>query len=649
MGSIHLLDNSLINKIAAGEVVERPASVVKELMENSIDAGATSITVEVNEGGIGMIRITDNGRGIPKDEVKTAFLRHATSKLTSIEDLEDIMTLGFRGEALSSIASVAQVEMVTKTKDSSTGTRIVINGGIIEKEEEAAANEGTVFTMKNLFYNTPARRKFLKKPATEGGYVSEIVNRIALGHPEIAVKYINNGNTIMQTNGGGDLRSAILYIYGKQIASQMLETSYSKEDFTVEGYAAKPELSRGNRNYENFFINGRYIKSTVVQNAVEDAYKGKLMVGKFPVFVLNLKVPANTVDVNVHPTKLEVRFSDENLIYDIMYNAVTKALKQTELIPVVEWDKPKKVKSDYVQGVIEDIKKPDSDFKYSDEPIDKSYSAADSLAEKSDFKEEQKKENNKNPVLSAMDKLYGSDAGIYNENNDKNTKEVRREVITDTGHTEEVINKPVLTESKEESAKKPFFNNYRIIGQIFGTYWIIEQNNCMYLIDQHAAHERALYEDFIEKFKTSKISSQQLLQPVAVNLSESEKVIVEENRELLESFGFEIEEFGARTYAVRAVPYVFNAPSNVSFFVDIIDMLADKNMKSIYDTKEDAIATMSCKAAVKGNDRLSYSEAQELIQRILKLENPFTCPHGRPTIIEMTRYELEKKFKRIQD
>lgn len=649
MGSIHLLDNSLINKIAAGEVVERPASVVKELMENSIDAGATSITVEVNEGGIGMIRITDNGRGIPKDEVKTAFLRHATSKLTSIEDLEDIMTLGFRGEALSSIASVAQVEMVTKTKGSSTGTRIVINGGIVEKEEEAAANEGTVFTMKNLFYNTPARRKFLKKPATEGGYVSEIVNRIALGHPEIAVKYINNGNTIMQTNGGGDLRSAILYIYGKQIASQMLETSYSKEGFTVEGYAAKPELSRGNRNYENFFINGRYIKSTVVQNAVEDAYKGKLMVGKFPVFVLNLKVPANTVDVNVHPTKLEVRFSDENLIYDIMYNAVTKALKQTELIPVVEWDKPKKVKSDYVQGVIEDIKKPDSDFKYSDEPVSKSYSAAERLAEKSDFKEEQKKENAQNPVLSAMDILYGSDTGIYNENNDKNTKEVKREVITDTGHTEEVINKPVLTESKEEGAKKPFFNNYRIIGQIFGTYWIIEQNNCMYLIDQHAAHERALYEDFIEKFKTSKISSQQLLQPVAVNLSESEKVIVEENRELLESFGFEIEEFGARTYAVRAVPYVFNAPSNVSFFVDIIDMLADKNMKSIYDTKEDAIATMSCKAAVKGNDRLSYSEAQELIQRLLKLENPFTCPHGRPTIIEMTRYELEKKFKRIQD
>lgn len=649
MGSIHLLDNSLINKIAAGEVVERPASVVKELMENSIDAGSTSITVEVNEGGIGMIKITDNGKGIPKDEVKTAFLRHATSKLASLEDLDDIMTLGFRGEALSSIASVAQVEMVTKTKDSSTGTRIVINGGIVEKEEEAAANEGTVFTMKNLFFNTPARRKFLKKAATEGGYVSEVVNRIALGHPEIAIKYINNGNTIMQTNGNGDLRSAILYIYGKQIASQMLEVNYSKDGFCVEGYVAKPELSRGNRNYENFFINGRYIKSTVVQNAVEDAYKGKLMVGKFPVFVLNLKVPANTVDVNVHPTKLEVRFSDENMIYDIMYNAVTKALKQTELIPVVEWDKPKKIKSDYVQGSIEDIEKPLSDFKYSDEPVVKNYSTAEGLAEKADFNEKQEKESVKNTVLNAIDKLYGSDTGIYDKEIEKTTDEVKTETVSLEKQSDEIVKKPVLNESSGEKAKKAFFNNYRIIGQIFGTYWIVEQNNCMYLIDQHAAHERALYEDFIEKFKTSQISSQQLLQPVAVNLSESEKVIVEENRELLESFGFEVEEFGARTYAVRAVPYVFNAPSNVSFFVDIIDMLADKNMKNLYDTKEDAIATMSCKAAVKGNDRLSYSEAQELIQRLLKLENPFTCPHGRPTIIEMTRYELEKKFKRIQD
>ncbi len=644
MNNIRLLDNNLINKIAAGEVVERPASVVKELMENSIDAGATSITVEIKEGGISLIKITDNGKGIPKEELKTAFLRHATSKLRTLDDLEDIMTLGFRGEALSSIASVAQVEMITKTKDSQVGHKIVINGGVVEKEEESAGNNGTVFTMKNLFYNTPARRKFLKKPATEGGYVSEVVNRIALGHPEIAIKYINNGNTIMQTNGSGDVKSVVLYIYGRQMASQMIETSYSKDGFTVEGLIAKPELSRGNRNYENFFINGRYIKSNIVQNAVEEAYKGKLMVGKFPVFVLNLKVPANTVDVNVHPTKLEVRFSDDNLIYDIMYNAVLKALKKTELIPEVTWDKPKKVKSDNVQGTLEDIafnntveKKAENietkavvenDFKYDDKPIFSNQSVAEKAPEP------------KNPVLNAINKVYQEP--YYNEE-----KPIEKPAETEN-ISKKPEEKPILNEQKEEK-RKPFFNNYRIVGQLFATYWIVEQNNCMYLIDQHAAHERALYEDFTEKFKNSQISSQQLLQPIAVNLSEGEKVIVEENMELLESFGFEIEEFGARTYAIRAVPYVFNSPSNVSFFMDIVDTLADKNLKSIYDTKEDAIAMMSCKAAVKGNDRLSYSEAQELIQRLLSLQDPFTCPHGRPTIIEMTKYELEKKFKRIQD
>lgn len=638
MSDIRLLDNNLINKIAAGEVVERPSSVVKELMENSIDAGATSITVEVKEGGIGLIKITDNGKGIPKEELKTAFLRHATSKLRTLEDLEDILTLGFRGEALSSIASVAQVEMITKTKDSDIGNRIVINGGVVEREEEAAANDGTVFIMKNLFYNTPARRKFLKKAATEGGYVSEVVNRIALGHPEIAIKYINNGNTLMQTNGNGDIKSAVLYIYGRQMASQMLNVSYSKEGFIVEGLTAKPEFSRGNRNYENFFINGRYIRSGVVQSAIEDAYKGKLMVGKFPVFVLNLKVPANTVDVNVHPTKLEVRFSDENLIYDIMYNAVTKALKNAELIPSVTWDKPKKIKSDNVQSTIEDIKpeigiKPEKDFKYDDKAISTGFKVSENIPKE--------KDESKNPVLSAMSKLY-TEESINTVYEAETNAEVKAEAM-------EIKNPIISNEVKNEEIRKPFFNNYRIIGQIFATYWIVEQNNCMYLIDQHAAHERALYEDFIEKFKSSQISSQQLLQPIAVNLSDSEKVVVEENMELLESFGFEIEEFGARTYAIRAVPYVFNSPSNVSFFMDIIDALADKNLKSIYDTKEDAIAMMSCKAAVKGNDRLSYSEAQELIQKLLKLENPFTCPHGRPTIIEMTRYELEKKFKRIQD
>ena len=354
-------------------------------------------------------------------------------------------------------------------------------------------------------------------------------------------------------------------------------------------------------------------------------------------------MPANTVDVNVHPTKLEVRFSDDNLIYDIIYNAVLKALKNTELIPEVTWDKPKKIKSNNVQSTLEDIEtnkadinkvesiisKSVDDFKYDDKPILSNSGVAEKLPEP------------KNTVLNTVNNLYYEP--IYNE----------QKVVENTIERENIIEKseekPILNEVKVKEKRKPFFNNYRIVGQLFATYWIVEQNNCMYLIDQHAAHERALYEDFTEKFKNSQISSQQLLQPIAVNLSESEKVIVEENIELLESFGFEIEEFGARTYAIRAVPYVFNSPSNVSFFMDIVDTLADKNLKSIYDTKEDAIAMMSCKAAVKGNDRLSYSEAQELIQRLLSLEDPFTCPHGRPTIIEMTKYELEKKFKRIQD
>ncbi len=617
MNGIQLLENNIINKIAAGEVVERPSSVVKELMENSIDAGASSVTVEIAGGGIDLIKITDNGRGIPKNEVRTAFLRHATSKLRKIEDLDDIMTLGFRGEALSSIAAVAQVEMITRTEDEDTGTRIVINGGAVEKKEETAANIGTSFTVKNIFYNTPARRKFLKKPATEGSYVSEAVQRIALGHPETAVKYINNGNTVLQTSGNNDIRSAVLYIFGKAMAKEMLDVSYGRGGFKVEGLIAKPELSRGNRNYENFFINGRYIKSSIVSEAVEAAYKGKLMIGKFPVFILNLTVPPNTVDVNVHPTKLEVRFSDDSMIYDIMYDAVTKVLKETNLIPDVTWDSQKSIKPKPVKQIKldDDI----SDIAYDSEPIERTGNngLSDSALRSS-------------PVSRAIDVLYPDSE--YEKNTPDKTI-------------------PKANEMAEEkpTPRKPFFDNYRIVGQLFGTYWIVEQNNSMYLIDQHAAHERALYEELTRRFKSSAPLSQRLLMPVAVDLTDREKVIVEDNKELLESFGFEIEKLGRGTYALKAVPYIFDSPGNAGFFTDIIDALENKNISSIYDTLEDAVAMMSCKAAVKGNDKLSYSEAQALIQKILRLEDPFTCPHGRPTVIEMSRYEIEKKFKRIQD
>lgn len=653
--SIHLLDNNLINKIAAGEVVERPASVVKELMENSIDAGATAITVEIKNGGIDMVKIIDNGCGIPKTDIKTAFLRHATSKLSKIEDLDDIMTLGFRGEALSSIASVAQVEMVTKTDDDETGQRFVIHGGKVISSEEVGANTGTVFTMNNLFFNTPARRKFLKKPSTEAGYVSEIVNRIALGHPEIAIKYINNGNTILSTSGNGDLKTCLFYVYGKDIASKMLPLDYKQDGFRLSGLIAKPELSRGNRNYENFFINGRYIKSDTARDAIEDAYKGKLMVGKFPIIVLDLTVPPSTVDVNVHPRKLEVRFSDEDLIYDIIFKAVDSVLSSVNLIPEVGWDREKKVKPEPVlaEDYVEEENKPDIndqigskliqvknpeksvfDTHYDNKMI---FNDAFMDSAENQISEEAKTENY----------LYG-DLKIGNKTKAESDS---LESVPDNKPEKSIVSnkKPeqlVLSEIKE---KKKFFNNYRVVGQIFNTYWIVEQENKMYLIDQHAAHERVLYEQFTESFKADMPMKQMLVAPVAVNLTEREKVVLNDNLELLERLGFEIEEFGINTYALRAVPYIFDEPGNLSFFTEIIDKLSEKNISNLYDTKYDAIASISCKAAVKGNDRLSYAEAQELINRLLKLENPFTCPHGRPTIIEMSRYEIEKKFKRIQD
>lgn len=617
MSIIHLLDNNLINKIAAGEVVERPASVVKELVENSIDAGATSVIVEIKEGGIDLIKITDNGCGIAKEDIPSAFMRHATSKLSKIEDLDDILTLGFRGEALSSIASVAQVEMITKTDNDVTGTKFVIHGGRVISTDEVGANTGTVITMKNIFFNTPARRKFLKKPSTEAGYISDVINRIALGHPDIAIKYVNNGNTIISTSGNGDLKTCVLYVYGKDIASKMLELEYEKSGYTIKGLVAKPELSRANRNYENFFINGRYIRSETVRSAVEDAYKGKLTIGKFPVFMLNMTVPGGCVDVNVHPTKLEVRFDDENLIYDIMYDAVDKALNAVNLIPEVTWDKPKPVKvKPVVQMELEEIK--------AETPV---YTPT----------------RKGNPNVIKMKEIPSDDE--TEEPNKEFQPVIKEKVVVEEKPKPEYI--PV-TPNIENKTKKPFFSNYRIVGQVFNTYWIVEQENKMYLIDQHAAHERALYEEFTERFKAEMPMSQLLIAPVAIRLTESEKNVLRDNRELLEGFGFKIEELGVDTYALKAVPYIFDEPGNAGFFTDIIDMLSDKNIESIYDTKYDAIATISCKAAVKGNDKLSYSEAQELVNKILKLENPFTCPHGRPTIIEMTRYELEKKFKRIQ-
>ena len=674
MQKIRLLDSKTINKIAAGEVVESPKSVVKELTENAIDAGASSVTVEIKEGGISYIRVADNGCGIPKEQVKSAFLRHATSKMTQIEDLEHIFTLGFRGEALASIAAVAQVEMLTKTKDEETGTRICISAGEIEVMEDAACREGTTIIVKNLFYNVPARRKFLKKPATESGYVSDLVNKIALGHPEVAIQYINNGNTVLHTAGNNDPKTAVFYVYGKDAANNMLPISYKKGEYAVSGLIGKPELCRANRNYENLFINGRFIKNAVVSSAVEDAYKTKLIIGKFPVFVLNLEVVPALVDVNVHPAKLEVRFKNDDEVYEFFYTAVSKALQETVLIPKAVLEKEKKPKQKQPepeqQTLMQTPKQPEVPAKKEPAPMVKSVQERPKMESVILSKEEKPKldvpKAEANPVINAAAPVGGrsvdellkrktSISGIAQKAEPYLKKEpVKQEEPkaeqpkSEPAKQEKAL--PVQEEIKVEKTeeKKLFFHEYKIVGQVFRTYWIVEQGECLYLIDQHAAHERILYEELMNKFREEKVISQRMLTPLMLNLTPMETEVLKDNKDLLESFGFELEDFGGK-YALRSTPYLLQNPSSVGFFTDILDRLAEERITNVYDTKILAVATMACKAAVKGHDVLSVREAEALIHQLLKLEHPFTCPHGRPTIIELTRYEMEKMFKRIQN
>lgn len=651
MQKIQLLDKQTINKIAAGEVVESPKSVVKELTENAMDAGASTITVEIREGGISYIRITDNGCGIPKEQVKEAFLRHATSKLTQIEDLEHIYTMGFRGEALASIAAVAQVEMLTKTKEEAIGTRIEIEAGEVKSIQDAACTDGTTVIVKNLFYNVPARRKFLKKPAKESGYVADLVNQLALGHTEISFCYINNDTTILQTSGNGDGKAAIFYVYGKEAAKSMLEISYSKDGYRLTGWIGKPELSRGNRNYENLYINGRYIKNKIVSSAVEEAYKTRIMIGKFPVYVLHLEVDAAEVDVNVHPAKLEVRFQDENAIYDFFYDAVCQTLEKEVLIPQASWDKqpalrmqPAQLAED-VASIEEKEPVPDRQTKSIIEQIQlQTYEKESDFEIDQDISEEPERKKSVDQLLK-----------------NKNTQSLRIQqtsvplkpsTLADDFIVEEAQTKSetksVVSQPKEMK-KESFFHNYKIIGQLFRTYWLVEQDDSIYLIDQHAAHERILFEKLMQQFQNTTVVSQRLLTPLMLHLTQSETQVLQDNQELLESFGFGLEQFPGGIYGLQAVPVLLKEPSSAGFFTEILDALAEGKVRDVYDTKILAVATMACKAAVKAHDKLSIQEAQALIVQLLELENPFTCPHGRPTIVALSRYELEKKFKRIQN
>lgn len=643
MNKIHLLDNNTINKIAAGEVVERPSSVVKELAENSIDAEASAITIEIRDGGTSLIKISDNGKGIGKEEVKTAFVRHATSKIEKIDDLDTVYSLGFRGEALASIASVSQVEMVTKTQGQNEGYKVEISGGNLIEEQECATTDGTTISVKNIFYNVPARRKFLKKPTTESGYISDIVNKLALAHPEISIKYINNGNVMLHTSGNNDLKTAVFHVYGKEVSQKMIDIDCSENGFRLSGLLGKPELSRGNRNYENLFINGRFVKNDTVSQAVEDAYKTRLMIGKFPVFILNLNLSGEMVDVNVHPAKLEVRFRDEDVVYDFIYNAVLEVLKNIVLIPEGNWDsKPSAQVKQLLDAHSVTEYVPDKGVQQiiNDEVIAPKH-------EPVKYTESKPTEAN----LEDLQKLYKSRMLSDEVHGGKNIlKEKPLSYLPET-EVEQNIMPPTNGQEEnlvEELKKESFFKNYKIVGQIFNTFWIIEQGSSIYLIDQHAAHERILFEEISNKFKNGEMVSQRLIQPLVIHLSEREKELLKDNMALIEKFGFEIEDFGGISYAVRSVPYIFKNPESIGFFTEILDTLDIGSVENVYDTQIHTIATIACKAAVKANDRLTIQEAIGMVERLLKLENPFSCPHGRPTIIELTRYELEKKFKRIQ-
>jgi DNA mismatch repair protein MutL len=634
MKEIKILDNHIINNIAAGEVVEKPASIVKELVENSIDANSTNITVEIKAGGTTYIRVTDNGQGISKNEIKTAFLRHATSKITNMLELENVSTMGFRGEALSSISSVSHIEITTKTKKDTSAALVNLEGGVVTKESTVASLTGTSIIVKNLFYNIPARKKFLKKNSIESGHISDYITKLCLANPKVSFHYINNGTTIIKTKGDGDLSKVIFQIYGKDVFQNIVKVNYNKNNIEISGFLVKPEVSRGTRNYQHLFINGRIVTDKLVRTAIETCFKGKIPIGKFPLFILTIKLDPSMVDVNVHPNKTEVRFSNENLIYESVTKAINESLKSEQLIPKITINN--KFKEDdtknyiYEESLLEFEAKEDTDYN-------------SNYLNNSKIKLKEDTQYNSDHLNNSKIKL--KEDTDYNNNHKKEKYLSNIENIEKYKITSDI--RPINIEEKE--LKKPFFNNYVIKGQIFNTYWIIEQKKSIYLVDQHAMHEKILYEELNKKLKSKNINSQRLVMPIVVKLSDAEFNLVEENISLLDSFGFELELFGEKTYALRSVPFIIKGRLDTSFFMEIIDIISQEysNISNVYEAKQNLIASIACKSAVKGNEALNYIEAKALIEKALQAEDPFSCPHGRPTIIEITKYEIEKKFHRV--
>ncbi|MBR9947083.1 DNA mismatch repair endonuclease MutL [Clostridiaceae bacterium Marseille-Q4145] len=680
MGKIAVLDQQTIDKIAAGEVVERPASVVKELVENAIDAGATQITVEIKEGGIGYIRITDNGSGMEKDDIPVAFLRHSTSKIRSADDLLGVSSLGFRGEALSSISAVAMVELITKTKENELGSRCCIEGGVQKSLEEIGAPDGTTFIIRNLFYNTPARKKFLKSEMSEASAIHELMTHLAMSHPEVGFKVLIGGQMRIQTSGNGNLKDVIYHLYGRDVAMRLIEVDREEGPLHVRGFLGKPEISRGNRNYENYFVNGRYVKSKIIAKGIEDGYKTFMMQHRYPFVCLDIHMDGKMLDVNVHPTKMELRFSNQNLVYDLLERMTKDALSGRELIPEVTLDEPKKQvvmpeKAPQQMPPVQTVREPESTYQ-----VQKPAAVPTASVERtipSYQKPEQKvplekmwttpepqkepvKPQNKNleyfmeQMRKRVEERYKApEAPAPTEQ--RETTETAQSTVPEQSAT--VPETPVEEKPPQKPEQLDLFDgkllskeaavHHVIIGQLFDTYWLVQFGEKLYIIDQHAAHEKVLYERLMKDLRNRTFQSQMLSPPIILNLSMQEEELFLKYRSCFTEMGFEIEEFGEKAYAVRAVPANLPGVARREILMELLDSLSDITGSGNSESLMDKVASMSCKAAVKGNHQMSAMEAKALIDELLSLENPYNCPHGRPTIISMSKYELEKKFKRI--
>ena len=693
MANIQVLDQKTIDQIAAGEVIERPSSVVKELVENSIDAGATAVTVEIRDGGTSFIRVTDNGSGIDRDQVAVAFLRHSTSKIRVVEDLFHVASLGFRGEALSSIASIAMVELITKTRDADAGVRYVIEGGAEKKLEDMAAPDGTTFLVRSLLYNTPARRKFLKSPMTEAGYISDLMERLALSRPDISFQFINNGQTKLHTSGNHNLKDVIYHIYGREIAANLAEIDAEQGPVRITGFIGKPAVSRGNRGFENYFINGRYIKSNVIARGIEEGYRTFMMQHKYPFTALHFTIDGGLLDVNVHPTKMELRFSNQEQLYRFVRETVHQGLMGRELIPEVKLNEDEPVKKAEDKPALENEINPVSalarqgsaaatakpepakpqqpqaaptpqernleyfmeqmrkrvNAEFEEKKAAKQVEARPVLKDDPIFSNEElamlepkiEKRQQEQPVVQAEEKTpvpeCAVEPGILRE--DGVYRVTRIEKAPDTAYEQQDLFDHRLLNPKTKS-------DIIIIGQLFETYWLVQFEDKFYMIDQHAAHEKVLYERTVKTLANKEITSQMVSPPLILTLNMQEAAKLAEYQDYFQELGFEIEPFGGKEYAVSAVPANLYGLAEKDLFMELLDDLeyvSGKNTEMILDK----IASMSCKAAVKGNQRLSTAEAKELIEELLTLDNPYNCPHGRPTIISMSKQEIEKKFKRI--